>query len=860
MSTPPFDFVSTELVDRLVMAHDASLYRLVPTAVARPRTRDEVIALLHWADQHQQHLTFRAAGTSLSGQAVTDGILVDLSRHWHHVEIMDDGERVRVAPGVTGGRVNVLLAPYGKKLGPDPASLNAAMIGGIVANNASGMCCGTVQNSYHTVESMKIILADGWSFDSADQNADVRLRTEQPAVYDAVCSLRDEIRANEELSALIRRKYRIKNTIGYSLNAFLDEDRPSQILMRLMVGSEGTLGFIEEVTYRTVADARQKWTSIFVYDSLQEACATVPMWTTAGAAAVELMDDASLRSFAGLSHTPEHLRITTPGAAALLVEYHGTAPNIDGNWTTDAAEQALLWKLRKGLMPTVGAMRPAGSTMINEDIAVPPEHLASLVADVQQAFIHHGYSDGIIFGHAKDGNIHFVINQDFSAPSEVERYGRFMDAIADIVVEKYQGSLKAEHGTGRNMAPYVEQEWGSAAFALMQRLKIALDPKGILNPDVVISADKNIHLKNIKPVPIVDTEVNACIECGFCEHVCPTRTTTLSPRQRIVLRREILSINDPHVVSQLLQAEGVQSIDSCAVDSMCSVVCPVHIDTGQLVKNVRSSQHSSLMKGAAGFVADHWGLVDAVAPRVLRLRHTDSTRSTNRPTSNTQRVLFLPSCPSRWTSPDLNTIRNVAARAGIELIIPENTRSLCCGQPFSSKGFTVAAEHQLKTAIETLSSQTDDTSIPIVTDTSTCASALIRARSWSEHPIMTPNTFIEQMVLPSLTITRRAEHVVLHPGCGTHHTGDTERMRMICERVSERVTIPSTAFCCGQAGNHGNAHPEIPDGALRIEAQEVRSLNADLHVSNNTMCQSALARRTETPWISIFDLLDRVSS
>lgn len=860
MPRPPFDFVSTSMVDRLVMAHDASLYRLVPTAVARPRDRHDVIQLLEWANAEHQHVTFRAAGTSLSGQAVTDGVLIDVSRHWHQISVLDDGHRVRVAPGVTGGRVNAVLAPYGRKLGPDPASMNAAMVGGIVANNASGMCCGTQLNSYHTIESMKIILADGWSLDTAANDSDEQFARERPQLYRALTELRDEIRHDDELCALIRRKYTIKNTIGYSLNAFLDEDRPSQILMRLFVGSEGTLGFVEEVTYRTIPDARQKWTAIFVYDSLDEACATVPTWTSSGAAAVELMDDASLRSFAGLSHTPDHLRITRPGAAALLVEFHGIAPTLPGPWTTDPTEQALLWRLRKGLMPTVGAMRPKGSTMINEDIAVPPQQLARLVADVQKAFTEHGYHEGIIFGHAKDGNIHFVVNQDFSTEDEVSRYGRFMDTIADIVVGKYQGSLKAEHGTGRNMAPYVEREWGRVAYALMRRIKDLLDPNGILNPDVILSQDHMIHLKNLKPVPVVDEEVNACIECGFCEHVCPTRTTSLTPRQRIVLRREILTSHDPSITRALKHGEQKLSIDSCAADSMCSVVCPVHIDTGALVKHVRSDQHSTIMKGAAQFAARHYGIVNAVAPKMFERSTQRGETSDHANVEYQRRIVLMPSCPSRWADRTLSVIDSVCDKAGIELIIPDDHGTLCCGQPFSSQGFPEAASARVRATFDVLTTMTDASDLSVVTDTSTCAAALIAAGSEYGVDVVSPLRFVEEWILPSLPITKPAGHVVLHPGCGTHHTGDVERMRRICERVSGRVSIPTTSYCCGQAGLHGKRHPEVPQGALAIETEEVESLHGDVHVSLNAMCQQALSTHTKVAWVSVFDLLDQISS
>ena len=153
--------VLTRYIDRIAWANDASVYRLVPAAVVQPESVAEVQALLRYSRERRVPLTFRAAGTSLSGQAVTDGILVVLSRHWRAIDVEDDGKRVRVQPGAIGGAVNRLLQPYGAKIGPDPASINACMMGGILANNSSGMCCGVVDNAYHTLESIRFVLPKG---------------------------------------------------------------------------------------------------------------------------------------------------------------------------------------------------------------------------------------------------------------------------------------------------------------------------------------------------------------------------------------------------------------------------------------------------------------------------------------------------------------------------------------------------------------------------------------------------------------------------------------------------------------------------------------------------------------------------
>ncbi len=873
--------LSRRAIDRYAYAHDASLYRLVPQAVVRPKTVDDILTVLSWCHRHGMHGTFRTAGTSLSGQAVTNGLLIDLSRGWQNVEILDSGLRVRMQPGITGARVNAMLHRYGRKLGPDPASLMAAMIGGIVANNASGMCCGTAQNSYHTLDSMAYVLADGTRIDTAAADADDHLRSLSPAVHAALSQLREEIRADEQLTALIRRKYRIKNTIGYSLNSFLDEVQPARILARLLIGSEGTLGFIEHVTLSTVADARLKWTSLIIYESLDQACTSVEAWRACGAAAIELMDDASLRSFASLPTTPEEYRIDRSGAAALLVEFHDTEPPaIDGiNWRTDPKQQATLWKLRKGLMPTVGAMRPPGSTMINEDIAVPPEHLANLVRDVQAAFAEFRYSDGIVFGHAKDGNIHFVVCQDFSKPSEIDRYAAFMDRIAEIVVDRYAGSLKAEHGTGRNMAPFVEKEWGTRAYEIMRRIKSILDPSGVLNPDVIINADPLAHVRNIKPVPPLDVGLGVvadhCIECGFCEHVCPTRDITLTPRQRIVIEREIMMPENSKFVRRNLAEQARYDVDgSCAVDGFCATVCPVGIDTGAMVK-VRRRSWRAMASNVASVAARNMHRMRSLSRLMLRMRSVSmmpgayllrglSAAAQVRPMIATDaELVYVPTCVSRTFGHDTSKhslpemITELAAAAGIRLSVMTDSRG-CCGQPLSSQGFADAAAESAGILLDDVTRARGNRNIPVLLDASTCSAALRTIALERGIEIIDQVGFIE-LVMTRLDIPRTDQPLVIHAGCGAAKQGSADRLITIANKLSSTVIVPPSATCCGMGGTHGLLHPEVVVAAITAQRTEILSdphvaANA-IGISLNTLCESALTNQIGIPYKGLVEIV-----
>jgi D-lactate dehydrogenase len=490
--------VLTGAAERIAHAHDGSFYRLVPQAVALARTEDEVAQLFRLSHEISLPLTFRAAGTSLSGQALSDGILVDITRGFSRVSVEDRGGRVRVEPGLIGAQVNRFLAPYRTKMGPDPASIATCRVGGILANNSSGMCCGVEQNAYHTLESLTFLLPSGTRIDTARPDADMELRAREPDLHAGLLDLKRRIEHDAPLAARIRAKYRMKNTTGYGLNAFLDFERAVDIFAHLLIGSEGTLAFISQAVLRTVPDLPHKLTGLLLFPDMHAACAAISPLRGAGARALELMDRASLRSVQGQPGMPAAFAGLGPDAAALLAELQcETAPEADerlsaalaacerlsllekASFTGDAVDQARLWRVRSGLFPSVGAVRKSGTTVIIEDVAFPLERLADASLDLTALFAKHGYREAIVFGHAKDGNLHFVITQAFGTQAEIDRYARFIDDLVQLVVGRHGGALKAEHGTGRNMAPFVEAEWGPEAVAIMRRLKQLADPRGL---------------------------------------------------------------------------------------------------------------------------------------------------------------------------------------------------------------------------------------------------------------------------------------------------------------------------------------------------------------------------------------------
>ncbi len=801
------DRVLTRPIDRLGRSADASIYRLIPEAIVRPRGLAEMRELFGWARQRRRHLTFRAAGTSLSGQAVTDDVLVELAPFFRSARVLDDGARIRAEPGVVGGHLNRLLARHGRRIGPDPASIDAAMIGGILANNSSGMCCGVAQNSYHTLDSLVVLLADGAVVDTRQTDADAELRRARPALHAELLALRDEIRGDEPLASRIRRKFATKNTSGYSLNAFVDYDSPADILAHLMVGSEGTLGFVAEMTLRTVPEPPARATALVFLAELEDAGRAVAPLAAAGADALEILDAAALRAIAAehaLTFDVEkqhaalllELRRADSGslasavsdALAILKRHRLLEPP---QFTTGEGERAALWHLRKGLAARTGAMRPTGTAFLTEDVAVPVERLAEAIRDCQALFERHGVADTCVFGHAKDGNLHFVLAEDVRSPEAVERYGAFMRGLVELVVGKYDGAIKAEHGSGRNMAPFVKTEWGERAYAVMERVKRLLDPDAILNPGVLLNANPRCHLENLKPCPTISPLADRCIECGLCEPRCPSRDLTLTPRQRIVVTRELARLRASSDPADRAWAESLErdfayeGVATCAGDSMCQAACPVKIDTGALVKELRAMSLSKGERRSATAAAGHFAAVAALTraglgavamlralplgarlvelaadgasallpglvprlPSTLELPRPapgllpSEPPSLPRPAEDAdaaaarRAVVYFPTCltriigplPGEDAPPTARAMREVLAWAGFGVRVPEGASGLCCGMAFASKGYADAARTAARGTAEALWRATSGGRLAVVTDASPCAGTLADA-------------------------------------------------------------------------------------------------------------------------------------
>lgn len=914
------DRVRHRAIDLAAHANDASHYLLHPQALVLPADAREVADLLRLGVRDRLALTFRSGGTSLSGQGVTDGVLVDTRAHFRGFEVLDDGAAVRVQPGLTVADVNARLARYGRKIGPDPASSKACTIGGVVANNSSGMACGTEFNTYATLRSMTFVLASGTVIDSARPDADDELRHREPALYEGLARLRDRVRGDPHSVERLRHLFSMKNTMGYGLNSFLDHTRPIDLLTHLLVGSEGTLGFVAEAVLATLPVLPHAATSMLLFGDTAAATDALPALLEAGARTLELLDARALVVAQSDPRAPESVRgVDVDGHAGLLVEFQtATAEELDAvqadaepvlaglplareaGLTREPTARASLWALRSGLYTAVAAARPSGTTALLEDVSVPVRTLPSTCDGLAELFDRHGYEGSVVFGHAKDGNVHFLVNERFDDEASLERYRRFTDDMVDLVLGQ-DGTLKAEHGTGRIMTPFVRRQYGDELYDVMRELKALADPTGLLNPGIILSDRPDAHLRDLKTVPTVDPEVDACVECGYCEPVCPSRHVTTTPRQRIVLRRA--AAKDPAVAAAIAEDYPYDAVDTCAADGMCATACPVRINTGDLMKRLRAERHGARARAAGRAVAQHWDGVSGTARVALRAAATVPglaaaasglarrvlpeelvpLYSREVPSGGDTRpaavyppgpaVVFFPTCLHQVFAPEPGSggaghaFLRLCDAAGIAVAVPEGIEGMCCGTPWESKGFTAGGAAMARRVVDGLWGSTQQGRLPVVVDASSCTHGLAGLDHLLPDDERVGRLRIEDAVaytvreiLPALSVTTKAASLTLHPTCSTTHLGIGEDLRTVAEAVADEVVVPTGWGCCGYAGDRGMLHPELTDSATREEAADVAARPTEAYASCNRTCEIGMSRATGQRYRHVLELLAEVAS
>ena len=906
----------------LAYGTDASFYRLTPRVIVKVENETEALAVLKNCRELEIPVTFRASGTSLSGQALSDSVLMVLGPEgWRDYHINEDYSEITLGAAVLGAEANAYLAPHGKKIGPDPASINSAKIGGIVSNNACGMASGITGNSMGTVLGMRLILADGTVLDTRSEDSRKDFMDRRRDIVDGITELSRRLREDPDTVSRIRRKYEIKNTTGYSVSALVNFDDPIEMIEHLIIGSEGTLGFISEVTFRTLDVPAHKSTGLMLFPDIARACEAVVLLKDCRVSAAELMDRVSLRSVQNKPGMPPYIKSLGDTVTALLVETAADDTEIlqqqvdeiytrfadfpmvrEFEFSTDPDQAAALWSIRSGLFPSVCHARQKGTTVIIEDIAVPIDQLRDCLLELQDMFARYAYKDTIIWGHVFDGNVHFVLTPDLSDPDEIEKYKDFMQELADMVVDKYDGSLKAEHGTGRNMAPFVRREWGDLIYGVMQDVKALFDPDHMLNPGVIINDDAEAHAKNIKPMPRAHELVDTCTECGFCERSCMSHELTLSARQRIVIYREISHLeatgDNPTRLAELKKEYAYYGDQTCATDGLCALTCPVEIDTGKLIKALRHDNLSPTARQIGANVANRMGIVTALTRfglnaldgihRLLGTKQMTALAGGLRRLSGNRLplwtpamptgaarvtppaftphagdpVVYFPACINRTMGPaggvELESLPRTTAslleKAGYTIIYPDRMDDLCCGMPFASKGFSEAAAARAAELEDALLGISDNGRIPILCDMSPC---LYHMRETLDERLQLyePIRFSLEYLAPSLEFEKISGPIAIHTVCSAKKMGLETDFRTLAEMCAEQVVTPEV-ICCGFAGDRGFTVPELNEFGLR---RLKKQLPADVEsgYSTSRTCEIGLTTHSGVDYRSILYLVDQ---
>ncbi|WP_446786769.1 FAD-linked oxidase C-terminal domain-containing protein [Macellibacteroides fermentans] len=910
----PDERIYTDDLRLLTWGTDAGFYRLIPQIVVRSMNEDEVSRLLALADKHNLPVTFRAAGTSLSGQSISDSILIVAGKHWEKYSISEDLETITLQPGIIGERVNQILKPFGRKFAPDPASVKSAMVGGIVMNNASGMNCGTHANSDKMLLTARIVFADGTILDTSSEQSKENFRKSKPGFIEKIEQLRDYVQADEPFLSRILHKYSIKNVTGLNILPLAIYRDPFDIITHLLVGSEGTLAFLSEFTMKTGKDYPFKASAMLYFNDIKEACRAVVAMKKGPVMGAELLDKKSLESVndptgSGLTavltetmaDTKEELYSQIKQIEGILSAFKTAVPV---KFTDKEEEYAPYWAIRSGIFPSVGGTRQPGTTTLIEDVAFHIEDLPEATADLQQLLEKHGYPDACIYGHALEGNYHFIINQSFDTREQVAQYESLMNEIKTLVVDKYDGSLKAEHGTGRNMAPFVQYEWGEKAFALMKEIKSLFDPKNLLNPGVIFNDDPHCHIRHFKPMPLTNEHVDKCIECGFCEVNCLTAGFTLSSRQRIVAQREITRIkNIPEQQERLKRLKKQYAYagnDTCAGDGLCATSCPMNINTGHLTHDLRAEllPQDSIGYQLGMWTANHFAGVKAMLRPVLTLADTAhsiiGTRNmtalakglrsvsgnsiplwtsampkayTPKATASLKselKVVYFPSCLNQTmgtahSSPDHTPLvdKTVALleKAGYEVIFPLNMNKLCCGTIWESKGMPEIADRKAAELEEALYIATENGRYPVLCDQSPC---LYRMRNTMKRiKLYEPAEFILTFLCDKLEFTPIKQPVAIHITCSMKKMKLEKQLIALAGLCSEKVLVPEEVGCCGFAGDKGFTHPEVNAYALRKLRPQLEKAGIEVGYSNSRTCEIGLTTNSDIPYLSIVYLVDQ---
>lgn len=910
-----------------ILSVDAGPFEPQAFAVVDVFSLDELKKLLSLAAECGVSLTFRGGGTSLSGQSVAEGAALRFKGPaWRGLDILEEGRFVRVRSGMTGGEVNAALAPFRRFLASDPSSIASATVGGMAANNAAGLGCTVENNIYHSLRGMTFMLADGTLVNTEDAGSARRFRASHAALLEGLGALRARILSSPGLAERVRRKYRIRNTCGYGLNALCDFEDPLDMLTHLLIGSEGTLGFIFSVTLETLPLEKERATAMALFSSMDAAMqAVLEMRSGHGLYAGEFLDDISLRSLAKIPGFPPSFM---PGGessdnCALLVEARAATQDalaehvaaLDAiikkakplamlGFVTEASECEKLWDIRRALFPALAGTRLPGEYAYVEDYCVPLEHLPEASRGLARILQELGFPRSGVNGHAMHGNLHCTVPLRLSDEGDVKRLGEFIERAAQLILT-FDGSLKAEHGTGRAVASFVRREWGEELYDVMRRIKALFDPAGILNRNCLLNDSPLCHLEKLKFVGAVGGGVDLCVDCGFCESVCPSAKVGLSPRQRIYALRAMAGMEAAGDTARLdAWREYFRSmgLDLCAADGLCSTRCPLGLDVAGFMRALRHENLSEREKKAAAFVRGHFSLVTRAAslglsathalhgalgheraekcgaltgrltgltlPDVHEVRLAGGSRVPCPPrAAGREKVVYFPSCAvrsmgyggdsGRRVDPLMDVALRLLEKAGYDVVIPARVEKLCCGKAFETKGMQEEAAACAAALDAALCEASEGGRWLVMCDTSPCLARMRKTLSGSLS-LYEPVEFTLRFLADRLEFRKKRGCVAVHATCSTRAMGLTDALCRVAGMCAREVVLPEGIFCCGFSGDKGFTRPELNAAALAGLCERIAACEEGFSTSRT--CEVGLTKHGKKPYRNILYLIDECSA
>ena len=636
-----------EPIARAPFAHDASLYEIDPLGVVVPRTKDDVTALVRYASDNAIPLHARGAGTGLAGETLGPGLVIDFSRHFRRV-IEIGADRVVVQPGVVLDVLNKRLAMLGRRIGPDPGHAEARTIGGMVGVDAAGIRSLRHGTTADHVERLSVVFANGDAGDVGFEpwpSAD-----DEPEGFKELVVRKLGTLYRRQVDPLARRRPKSpRHSAGYALDAAAT---PVGIdLARLLVGSEGTLALVTEVTLRTVMIPACQAVVVFPFARLTDAAEAVPACLEARPSACELFDWRSLRLARDVLPAMRPW-IAEAAEAALIVEIDGDDPDevasrmrrlvarIDrgGRLVAEPVESArrvdceALLGLRRAVLPALMRMTgPARPVPFVEDVAVPPSALAEYLVRLQDLF-KRSEASWTVYAHAGDGQLHIRPFLDLSDPRDVAKLEPLAAGVVDAALE-LGGSISGEHGCGLARTQFLRRQYGEL-FHVLREIKDAFDPHNILNPGKVVGDDPHLMTRHLRTRPaepppepeesevaepavtdLVTTtapaiepslrwgaltmldQASACNGCGSCRsqepslRMCPTfralRHEAASPRNQANLIRQMAT---GAVDPRLWGSEEMKAnADLCIHCTMCRTECPAGVDVSSLMIEAKAA-------------------------------------------------------------------------------------------------------------------------------------------------------------------------------------------------------------------------------------------------------------------------------